>query len=244
MFCGEQGLNVCVFIYPPPPPFFQDTRVIKGDWSWLTEESCWGSLASLAEFPRYLGSWSMKILRKCGTCLHVPANSKFTHSDHFTEGQILTQFHRGTGFLEVNRALCVRTGVNSESVPGIKPRPTAGFHERGRNWAGKWSERYKLSTLLALGASTKPTASETSSLSARRFRALPRASHVLLWCSRARNSLSWLWLQCPNTTPPPVLPETQGVQKRMAEPPYETSTCPATWSFRGQLLWSPNRTGM
>lgn len=161
MFCGEQS-----FISPFPPCFFGMTRVIDGDWNTLTEDLA-GTLWLLPQnfHATRTGSWSREILRKCGTCLHVLANSKFIHSDRSLGAKFLpSSAEPPISWKWMEPCACERVwmaglcrGSSSDQ------RPTAGFHKRWRTEL-EVIRSVQLSTF-PLGVGSKPTASVTSSLS-------------------------------------------------------------------------------
>lgn len=138
------------------------TRVIEGDWSRLTEESCWDSLASPTEFPCYLGSWSTKILRKCGICLHILANSKFTHSDHSLRAKFLpSSTEPPISWKWIEPCACERVWI-AGLWRGSSADWPQGFTRGRTELEVIWN--VQLSTF-PLGVSSKPIASVTSSLS-------------------------------------------------------------------------------
>lgn len=140
MFCGEQS-----FISPFPPCSFGMTRVIDGDWNTLTEDLA-GTLWLLPQnfHATRTGSWSREILRKCGTCLHVLANSKFIHSDRSRWGPNsypVPQSHRfpGSEWSLVRVSGCEWQVCAGDQAP-TNDRPQAFTSDGELSW--KWSGVY------------------------------------------------------------------------------------------------------
>lgn len=120
-------------------------------------------------------------------------------------------------------------------------RPTAGFHKRWRTEL-EVIRSVQLSTF-PLGVGSKPTASVTSSLSLYVQSSSQGPIYTALM-QLGQEFLEEAQITMSQHNPSSRTLEPQKMLRKVAESPYETSTCLAARAFRGQFLWSPNRARM